>query len=80
MFTCANRPRWRSQKSILAFEEDGQVTQYAGNWDNYRQQKRDAEKAAKLELRASQPPASGRTSSPPASQGKAAGRSKRNSG
>jgi len=33
--------------SILAFEESGKVRQYAGNWDNYREQKRGADKAAK---------------------------------
>jgi len=52
--------------SILAFEGDGQVTLYAGNWDNYRQQKRERELEAKKELRASTPPPSGRT--PPTSR------------
>ena len=42
--------------SILAFEEAGKVQLYAGNWDNYREQKREVEKAAKQVLRASQPP------------------------
>ncbi len=46
--------------SILAFEDGGTVTHYAGNWDNYRQQKRGRELDAKRALRASTPPASGR--------------------
>ena len=43
--------------SILAFEGEGKITQYAGNWENYREQKREGERAAKAELkRASAPP------------------------
>jgi ATP-binding cassette subfamily F protein uup len=33
--------------SILAFEEGGRVTLYAGNWENYREQKRAAERSSK---------------------------------
>ncbi|MDB4938739.1 MAG: ATPase component of transporter [Labilithrix sp.] len=43
--------------SILAFEGDGKVQLYAGNWESYRDQKREDEKAAKLATRmASSPP------------------------
>ncbi|MDB4945825.1 MAG: ATPase component of transporter [Labilithrix sp.] len=43
--------------SILAFEGDGVITQYAGNWDDYLTQKRDAEKRAKESRKgASSPP------------------------
>jgi ATP-binding cassette subfamily F protein uup len=43
--------------SILAFEGDGKITQYAGNWESYRDQKRDEEKAQKqLQKAASVPP------------------------
>jgi ABC transport system ATP-binding/permease protein len=41
--------------SILAFEDAGKVTHYAGNWDDYRQHKRERELAGK-KLRASTPP------------------------
>ena len=37
----------RVATSILAFEGDGKITQYAGDWGNYLEQKRDAEKRAK---------------------------------
>ncbi len=46
--------------SVLAFEDAGHVTQYAGNWDSYRQYKRERELTAKKGQRASTPPASGR--------------------
>ncbi|MDB5213121.1 MAG: ATPase component of transporter [Myxococcaceae bacterium] len=43
--------------SILAFEGNGKITLYAGNWDDYRAQKREGEKAAKAATRlASSPP------------------------
>ncbi len=42
--------------SILAFEGNGRIEQYAGNWDDYRDQKRAVEKAAKQSGRASSPP------------------------
>ena len=42
--------------SILAFEGDGKVTLYAGNWDDYQAQKRESEKAAKLATRAASSP------------------------
>ena len=37
--------------SILAFEGNGKVQLYAGNWESYREQKRESEKAAKQEKR-----------------------------
>ena len=45
--------------SILAFEGDGEITQYAGDWGNYLEQKRNAEKRAKESRKAvsSPPPA-----------------------
>jgi ATP-binding cassette subfamily F protein uup len=43
--------------SILAFEGDGKVQLYAGNWESYSEQKREDEKAQKLATRmASSPP------------------------
>ncbi len=42
--------------SILAFEPEGKVVQYAGNWDNYREKKREEERVAKQSQRASAPP------------------------
>ncbi len=52
--------------SILAFEGDGKVQQYAGNWESYRDYKREEEKAAKLLVRsASSPPSARRTGSAP---------------
>ena len=39
--------------SILAFEGDGKVQLYAGNWESYREQKREEEKAAKQVQKAS---------------------------
>jgi ABC transport system ATP-binding/permease protein len=48
--------------SILAFGDAGKITRYAGNWDDYRQKKREQELQAK-KLRASTPP----ISPPPAS-------------
>jgi ATP-binding cassette subfamily F protein uup len=51
--------------SILAFEGDGKVQLYAGNWESYRDHKRDEEKAAKQALRtASSPPPSRRSNAP----------------
>jgi ABC transport system ATP-binding/permease protein len=45
--------------SILAFEGGGKVQLYAGNWESYREQKREDEKAAKQAVRtASTPPPS----------------------
>ena len=38
--------------SILAFEENGKVQLYAGNWDNYREQKRASDNAAKRAVKA----------------------------
>ncbi len=43
--------------SILAFEGDGAVQLYAGNWSSYREQKRDEEKAAKQASKSIPPPA-----------------------
>jgi ATP-binding cassette subfamily F protein uup len=43
--------------SILAFEGNGKVTLYAGDWNGYQSQKRESDKAAKLATRlASSPP------------------------
>ena len=43
--------------SILAFEGDGKVQLYAGNWESYSEQKREDAKAAKVATRmASSPP------------------------
>jgi ATP-binding cassette subfamily F protein uup len=42
--------------SILAFEQDGHITQYAGNWDNYCLQKRAREQDAKRERTQSERP------------------------
>ena len=54
--------------SILAFEGDGKVTLYAGNWDNYQAQKRESEKAAKRATRlASSPPPRMKSTPAPAS-------------
>ena len=54
--------RWfldRVATSILAFEGGGKMQLYAGNWESYREQKRDDEKAAKQSKPASRrPPAS----------------------
>ena len=58
--------------SILAFEEGGKLQLYAGNWDNYREQKRESERLAKqaaTATKASQPPPSAKAkakTSPPA--------------
>jgi ABC transport system ATP-binding/permease protein len=58
--------------SILAFEGDGKVQLYAGNWESYRDQKREDEKAAKQATRsASSPPPARRTAPPPAAAPKA---------
>ncbi len=46
--------RWfldRVATSILAFEGGGKVQLYAGNWESYREQKREDEKAAKQATR-----------------------------
>jgi ABC transport system ATP-binding/permease protein len=53
--------------SILAFEGDGKVQLYAGNWESYRDQKREDAKAAKQATKAasSPPPASRRRPSAP---------------
>ena len=54
--------RWfldRVATSILAFEGEGKMQLYAGNWESYREQKRDDEKAAKQSRPVSRrPPAS----------------------
>jgi ATP-binding cassette subfamily F protein uup len=42
--------------SILAFEGDGKVTHYAGNWESYRDQKREEEKTAKEQRKAASAP------------------------
>ncbi|WP_146652969.1 ABC-F family ATP-binding cassette domain-containing protein [Labilithrix luteola] len=42
----------RVATSILAFEGDGKVQHYAGNWESYREQKREEEKFAKQGLKA----------------------------
>ena len=44
--------------SILAFEGDGKVQLYAGNYESYREQKRDAAKALKQASKSIPPPAS----------------------
>ena len=51
--------RWfldRVATSILAFEGDGKVQLYGGNWESYREQKREDERAAKQARPASQRP------------------------
>jgi ATP-binding cassette subfamily F protein uup len=68
---CVSHDRFfldRVVTSILAFEGDGKVQHYAGNWESYRDKKREDEKAAKAALRSasSPPPASRRTAPPPA--------------
>lgn len=54
--------RWfldRVATSILAFEGEGKMQLYAGNWESYREQKRDDEKALKQSRPVSRrPPAS----------------------
>ena len=50
--------------SILAFEGEGKVQLYAGNWESYREQKREEAKAAK-QLGKSVPPASTRAAKKP---------------
>ena len=54
--------------SILAFEGDGAVQLYAGNWESYRTQKREEEKAAKQTAKSVPPPPPAR----PAKKAKAA--------
>lgn len=56
--------------SILSFEGDGKVQLYAGNWESYRDQKREEAKAARLATKAvsSPPPASRRRSNVPAAR------------
>ena len=49
----------RTVTSILAFEGEGKVQLYAGNWESYRDQKREDAKAAKQQSK-SVPPASGK--------------------
>ena len=56
--------------SILAFEGDGAITQYAGNWDNYLEQKRATEKRAKDARK-------GNSSPPPAMPAARSGQGKR---
>ena len=58
--------------NILAFEGDGKVQLYAGNWESYREQKREDEKAAKQATRmASSPPPSAKAASVPPPSAKA---------
>jgi ATP-binding cassette subfamily F protein uup len=59
--------------TILAFEGVGKVQLYAGNWESYREQKREDEKAAKAATRmASSPPPSAKAASVPPPSAKAA--------
>jgi ATP-binding cassette subfamily F protein uup len=54
--------RWflnRVATSILAFEGDGRVVRYAGNYDSYREQKAHAEAAAAEALAAKEAPRAG---------------------
>ncbi|HVH43943.1 MAG TPA: ABC-F family ATP-binding cassette domain-containing protein [Labilithrix sp.] len=53
--------------SILSFEGDGKVQLYAGNWESYRDQKREEAKAAKQATKgaSSPPPASRRRATAP---------------
>jgi ATP-binding cassette subfamily F protein uup len=59
---CVSHDRFfldRVVTSVLAFEGEGKISHYAGNWDNYLEQKRageKAEKARKQSVRPSAPP------------------------
>ena len=64
----------RVATSILAFEGDGRVQLYGGNWESYRERKREDEKAAKVAQRGGGPaatPAPARTSALPPAKKKA---------
>ncbi len=52
----------RVATSILAFEGDGRVQHYAGNWESYREKKKEDERAAKAKATA----AKGKSTPPPA--------------
>jgi ABC transport system ATP-binding/permease protein len=47
----------RVVNSIIAFEDGGKIEHYTGNWENYTEQKREAEKAAKIASKSVPPPA-----------------------
>ncbi len=52
--------------SVLAFEDGGKVSLYAGNWDNYREQKRAVEANAKRTVKTATSPAPPPRLPPPA--------------
>ncbi len=65
---CVSHDRFfldRVVTSVLAFEGEGKLTRYAGNWGNYLAQKSAGEKAKRQSVRASSPPSPPSPSTPP---------------